>query len=225
MHGACNGWQLKSCTLKIWSSVPHFLCLAFVYFLAHVGEIKNRALPTLQQLCIAEPFFFYTKKKAEAITVLHCGLADMLKERQGDSWFSAMLHVGLNSLYCHLKSKICVPTKSPGQAVNSYERCSRIRYVSILTFDHQWREHWIRRARYPKCKVVWTLQTLFALCFESCSRQVRMMCFSMHLETFHTRKGKKWSVFLWTLCRCERGKEQCLIVLVLMPYTGSYFTL
>lgn len=187
-----------------------------------MGEIKNRALTTLQQLCTAEPFFFYTKRKAEAIAELRCGLADMLKERQRDSWFSAMLQVELDYLYCHLKSKICVPTKSPGWAESGVLAYT----VSLftLTFDHQWREHWIRRARYPKCKVFWTLQTVFSLCFESCSRQVRMLCF-MYLETLHMKKGKKWSVFLWALCSCECCKEQCLIVLVLRPHTESYFTL
>lgn len=76
-----------------------------------MGEIKSRALTTLQQLCIADPFSFYTKKKAEAITKLHHGLADMLQEWQGDSWLSAVLRVGLDDFYCHLKSEICAPTK------------------------------------------------------------------------------------------------------------------
>lgn len=58
-----------------------------------------------------------------------------------------------------------------------------------------------------ECKVFWTLETVFALCSESCRKHMRTLCFHMHLETFHMRKGKEWSVFLWALCRCEWGKN------------------
>lgn len=97
--------------MKIRSSVSHFLYLAFLYFLVHVGEIKNRALTTLQHLCVADAFLSYATKKAGATSEMHCGLVDRLQEWQGDSWFPAVLQVGSDDFYHHLKSQICASAK------------------------------------------------------------------------------------------------------------------
>lgn len=97
--------------MKIWSSVSHFLYLAFIYFLIHVGEIKNRALTTFQHLCMADAFPFYTTKEAGATSEPHCGLASRLQEWQGDSWYSAVLQVRSDDFYHHLKSQICASAK------------------------------------------------------------------------------------------------------------------
>lgn len=92
----------------------------------------------------------------------------------------------------------------------------------LMTCEHQWREHWLKRAKYQNVRFFWTLETVFAFCSTPRSRHMRMLCFNVHLETFHMKKRKGWSIFHWALCRWMR-QEQCLIVF--MPHTRSYSTL
>lgn len=189
--------------MKICSSVSHFLYLAFICFLIRVRDIKNRALTTLQHLCMADAFPFYTTKKAEAASELHCGLANRYKNSKDVPDF-LQCRKSDQIIFIIIWSLKSVHLQSNQGRLGTVLNCALHIQLSpfLMTCEHQWREHWLKRAKYQNVGFSehWKMSVLSAPHLAAgTGERCALKCIWRH---FRWGRGKCIS-----LCRCGWGKN------------------